>query len=773
MFEKIEKFCLGIIFFGLGITLAIPLITNSNFIFPFIFPKVIVFRITVEIIFLAYLFLAFLNQEYRPRINLIFASVLFFIVAIFFSSLIGQNFYLSFWGDIERGEGLILWLHLLAYLLILINVLNKEKNWLYFFDVSLFFSILLCGFALAQIFQVESILNTTGERIASTVGNPAFFGAYLMFQLAFAAYLFLKRNNLFLKIYYSVLFIFFSYIIMATKTRGTFLGLLAAFLMGAFLFIFKSKNRITKAVSVSLVSLIIILTFFIYFNRQQAFVKNNSFINRFTSISLTDKTAKTRLAAWGAAWQGWQKNFIFGYGLENYYIVFDKYFPSIIYEDVGSQVWFDRAHNFIFDRGVTSGIVGLGLYLVFILLPVFYFAKDIFKKKLDSEEERDEVFLAVVFLSFIIGFLIQNLFVFETITTYVILIFTWGFLAFKLTKKELLLNFNKWYYLSIFVIYLILLGPIVWLVNIKPAQANSHVSKALQWEKGLKSPDPEHTIFDIVDQFKYGLESKTYGVPEFRLQFIELIYNQLANLGAVTEAGKPVVAYTDEQVTKQLEENNNSAKYRLLAMRYYNYTYGVYPGQEIARLDKALSYFPKLEELSPTRPHVYQEAGFTNLFKYQEYLKLNQLDLANQSLAEANKYFRKTIELSPMVVESYINLIMLHLNAKEDDKISAVIEEMDKSGVNYKTPTYLNNLIQLSIGNKNYQWAVNFGEELIKIDQNNLGAWNNLAIAYASLGNNEKAIETAEKIRVLFAAQGISQGVDTFIQEVKSGVYKK
>ena len=149
------------------------------------------------------------------------------------------------------------------------------------------------------------------------------------------------------------------------------------------------------------------------------------------------------------------------------------------------------------------------------------------------------------------------------------------------------------------------------------------------------------------------------------------------------------------------------------------------------------------------------------------------MDLANQSLAEANKYFRKTIELSPMVVESYINLIMLYLNAQEDTKIQAVIEEMGRLGVNYKTPSYLNNLIQLSIGNKNYQWAVNFGEELIKIDQSNLGAWNNLAITYASLGENDKAIETAEKIGVLFANQGVSQGVDFFIQEVKSGVYKK
>ncbi len=770
----LEKISIGAIFFGIGVTLFVPLITNSNFVFPFIFPKVIIFRVAVSLIFLFYLLLVYLDKKYLPRLNLIFWLIFGFIFIAFVSSFFGLDFYLSFWGDIERSEGLILWLHLMAYFIVLSGVLNNEKIWLIFFDVSLFSSLLLCLFALAQIFKVESVLNTTGERVSSTIGNPAFLAVYLMFQLAFCAYLFIKRP-IYLKFYYVALFLFFSYIIIETETRGAAVGLAVAFLVSGGLFLLTTKNKIVRVVSLILISFVILSSTLIYIGRDTDFIKNDPTLRRLASISLNSPTVKTRLVAWQAAWNGWQDSFILGYGLENFNKIFDKNFPPSIYEEEGSQVWFDRAHNFIFDRGLTSGILGLSLYLAFILLPSVIFLKKIFLKP-DEEDEKDEAdyYLYIIFISFTVGFLIQNLFVFETVTTYIILFFCWAFISSKIDLFRLKLEINNKIWFSAFVLFLILLTPLIWFSDIKPALANAEVAKALHLEKNLSDPKAKYDFFDVVDEFKKGLKIQTYGLPEYRIQFIEFLYNQLANVGSVSEKVKPELLYGQEIINDHLLQRPNDAKSYLLAMRFYNYTFNSLPGQEIERLDTSLVFFPKLKELSPTRPHVYQEAGFSELYKFRIYQQNNDLDLAEKSKEKAEEYFKQAVKLNPKVVESHINLIMLYLNSGQDEKIQEVINNMEENEADFRDADYLSRLISLSVGNKNYKWSVWFAEEFIKIDQKNLGAWNNLAISYAYLGQDEKAIEIAEKMKEIFSGTyGLNNDINLFIQSIKAGKYKE
>jgi O-antigen ligase len=772
MKNTLERISLGLIFLGVGITLFIPLITNSNFLFPFIFPKALVFRVVVSLIFLFYSFLVYLNREYLPKLNIIFWLIFSFVIISFISSLFGVDFYLSFWGDIERSEGLILWLHLLTYFIVVSGVLKDEKIWLIYFDISLFSSLLLSLFALAQIFKIESVLNTTGVRISSTIGNPAFLAAYLIFQLAFCAYLFIKRPNL-LKIYYVILFLFFSYIIIETQTRGAAVGLAAAFLVSGGLFLLTTKNKLVKIISLILISVVIVSSLTIYLGRNTDFIRSNSTFSRLAAISLNDPTVKTRLVAWKAAWSGWQNDFIFGYGLENFNKVFDKNFPPSIYEDEGSRVWFDRAHNFIFDRGVTTGIAGLILYLAFILSPSILFVKNIFRRRNEGDEiNSSDYYLNIIFIGFTIGFLIQNLFIFETITTYIILFFCWAFLASKIDLFKLKLEIGGKIRMSFLVLFLIFSVPIIWFVDVKPALANLKIAKAMHLYHALDDPNVKYTFFDVTDEFKKGLNLKTYGLPEYRINFIEFMYFRLTSIGPVSDEVKPELSFADGVINDQIEQRPNDAKNYLLAMRFYNSTFSSLPGQEIDRLDTALGFLYKLVELSPTRPHVYQEAGFSELYKFRFYKQNGDLELAEKSSDHAENYFKKAKDLNPKVVESYINLIMLYLNLEQTQEIQAVVDEMDKNVVAFRNLSYLNRLISLSVGNKNFEWATRFAEEYIKINPNDLGVWNNLAVTYAYLGQEQKAIETAEKMKTIFSnITGLEQDVDLFISEIKSGKY--
>ena len=119
MTQTLAKISLWVIYIGTAICLAVPLFVDNGFFFPFITTKILMFRIAVQIMLLAYLILNMVSGEYRPRFSKLGLLLGLFILIAAISSALGGNFYSSFWGDIERAEGLILWLHLFVLFVIL------------------------------------------------------------------------------------------------------------------------------------------------------------------------------------------------------------------------------------------------------------------------------------------------------------------------------------------------------------------------------------------------------------------------------------------------------------------------------------------------------------------------------------------------------------------------------------------------------------------------------------------------------------------------------
>src|SRR5689334_17690251 len=83
-----------------------PLIIFSQYISPFHFGKVIVFRSWVEIMLVLYALLVWNNRSYLPKRNAIFWSFLAFTGAFTLVTLTSAQFYQSFWGTLERMGGL-------------------------------------------------------------------------------------------------------------------------------------------------------------------------------------------------------------------------------------------------------------------------------------------------------------------------------------------------------------------------------------------------------------------------------------------------------------------------------------------------------------------------------------------------------------------------------------------------------------------------------------------------------------------------------------------
>src|SRR4051812_37835862 len=111
----IKDICRYIALAGLFIVPFIPFIVSNSMFFPFITGKGFTFRIIVEVMFGAYLFLAASQPEYRPKMSWITKSVLAFVAVTFIADVFGANPYKSLWSNYERMEGFVLIVHLLMY----------------------------------------------------------------------------------------------------------------------------------------------------------------------------------------------------------------------------------------------------------------------------------------------------------------------------------------------------------------------------------------------------------------------------------------------------------------------------------------------------------------------------------------------------------------------------------------------------------------------------------------------------------------------------------
>ncbi|MCR4333522.1 MAG: hypothetical protein NUV60_00655, partial [Patescibacteria group bacterium] len=91
-----------------------PLIVANTYFFPFITGKAFYFRILVEVVVAAWVVLALLDKEYRPRFSWIGAAVLAFVVWMFVADAFALNATKAFWSNFERMEGWVLLAHLLG-----------------------------------------------------------------------------------------------------------------------------------------------------------------------------------------------------------------------------------------------------------------------------------------------------------------------------------------------------------------------------------------------------------------------------------------------------------------------------------------------------------------------------------------------------------------------------------------------------------------------------------------------------------------------------------
>ena len=195
-----KKFLIKIIKIGLFLALFTPFVFYKNFYFPYVGPKSLYFLGVAEIVFFAWIVLAKKYPEYRPRFKGMTLFLFLFLAVMSLSALFGVNPSLSFWSKFERMTGVLMWLHLFVFYLVASSVMRK-KDWSWLFGVSAGLGVLM---GLLALMDKDPTMGGAG-----TIGNDSFLGTYLLFNIFFAAYLFISQKwpeNKPLKIFAAVAF---------------------------------------------------------------------------------------------------------------------------------------------------------------------------------------------------------------------------------------------------------------------------------------------------------------------------------------------------------------------------------------------------------------------------------------------------------------------------------------------------------------------------------------------------------------------------------------
>jgi tetratricopeptide (TPR) repeat protein len=134
-------------------------------------------------------------------------------------------------------------------------------------------------------------------------------------------------------------------------------------------------------------------------------------------------TSSDRLIYWKMGVQGWLDYPVLGSGPENYFIAGEKYYEPELY--LGEGNWPDKPHNYYVEVLSTTGIIGSAFYLVFIGL-LYWSIINTRRKRVISEK------VAMLCFGGLTAYLVSLLFLFEMFSFYhpffllVAVIASWG-----------------------------------------------------------------------------------------------------------------------------------------------------------------------------------------------------------------------------------------------------------------------------------------------------------------------------------------------------------
>ncbi len=742
-----------------------PLVLTRDTIFPFIFGKMVFFRSIIEIaliLFIIYLLLFFyqhksavisINQRLINVIkNPLFILIILFFISLIISTVFAVNPYRAFWGDTERAEGLFGMFHCLVFLIMTVLIF-KKKDWLNYFKISLFAGLIVMFYGFLEyigFFWYPSVANfpfmalTPTARPSSYIGNPAFLATYMIFIIAFAVIVFYQHKSAVISInqrlsklwkYFSLIMIVLAIaMIFITGTRGAILGLGAGIFSLLVYFAFKKQSISInlKSLSISLRKLsLFLLLLMILFGSIFWFTRSNDVwqkipgLNRLAQTAvfdLNDSSTQMRLMNWKISWEAFKEKPIFGWGLENFLLAYQKnYDPNMA---LYGETWIDRAHNKIIDLAVMQGVFGLLTYLL-MFGGIFFI---LFRKKSTLIYADDKLIYAdkksPFLMAILIAYFVQNLVLFDQLTSYIFFFAVLGFLI----SKTLIYADDKLIY----------------------ADEKSESISQNQNQSAEISINQRTNIYKL--PILILLSSIIFGIGYVLYFYNYIPYTQAKAFKESSEIcrGKDL---TEEECVNLITEKAKKAMYPYNFAQYNIRGQGVdayYLNQYFYQIEliQNLKFEPLADLLIKGQEEIIKKEPYDVRLFIREVEMLNPKAVNNPELyKKTENLIRQALEIAPKRQELYYNLAFaLSGQERYEESIEIARYALSLSPNVARAHYHLGLMFYLANRNEEAAEKLNIAEEL-KPDFNSFlpGDLNNIALIYTNWGKIDKVAELITK----------------------------
>lgn len=748
--------------------------------------KIIIFRITLAILIFLFLFQILFKKICFPDIKekIKSVSLLFWLLISLFgiyllSTIFSVDPHFSLLGDPNRNGGFINFTFYIIFA-ILTFLIIKKKDWQKILDFTIFIGIIVSIVAIFQQFGIFSkYLIPFTVRPISTIGNAILLSLFLLL-LTFISFTFgIKTKNRLKKFFYFFsCLLFLSVSIFLVQTRGALIGLAIGFIW----FIFTHPNKNLNRKKIYLAIILLVLVFCAYFLKnymdshlylyQKMPTIISSTLDRVLSIFEGRKATEARFSTWTVAWRSLGDKPILGYGPENFMVAFNKHYdPSlpIIGPTKGGDAiieWWDRAHNFLLDISIATGIPALIIYLSFFGILFWQLQK---VKKRNPEEALISNGLQATF----IGYLLALFFTFDCVSTYLISFLLIGyslhFISFSSSlnkpietqtqplneKGEKIISYLCRYRMPLILILFALLIFFIINYNLKPLYLNKEVNLAVFFQKNGNCEKALEIVNKISPQIKNSIIDNY-----FDQKLAGVIYNCLKE-----EETK------DEDLMKQgtefLKETVDNHPFYLqnwiLIGEYIEFlieeknklTGNVFsPTEEMEQLKSEVDYyFEEANILSPKRQVIFRDWAKNDIIT-GEYEKAKE---KIQTCIDLNPYYNSCTWLMALTYGYSGNL----------EKFKYFSNLAKETGYLTESEESLKQLVNMYIKIDSYEGLAEVYPKLIQVteDKNKKAQlYASLAATYKELGQIEKARETALKILELFP--GEKPSVDEFLRSL-------
>jgi len=703
-------------------------IVSSSMFFPFITGKNFSFRIIVEIMTALWLILLLFDAKYKPRKNWVLVMLAIFVGVVALSSVFGENFYRSFWSNYERMEGLITYLHLLAFFLVLAGTMKTERVWNRLFNTTLFASAIVAFYG---VFQLFGILKThQGNRLDATLGNASYLAVYMVFHIFLAMALFYRVQDYRKWIYFFII-ILESFVLYHTATRGAILGIIGSLFISWILIAILSSSKKSKLAHISLLAgMVIIIAGFLFLSKSD-FVKNSQVLNRFAGISLTETTTESRLTIWKMSWAGFKEKPIFGWGQENFNLVFNKYYEPILYKQ---EPWFDRAHNVFFDRLTTNGIFGLLSYVGLLGAALYYLWAKRKKTGLSVED-------SAIFGSMFLAYFFNNLFVFDNLISLILFATFLAYVGFRAKAGALIpilsgrpneapkeADYGK-------AVYAVIIGAafvfVIYIVNIPGILASKAIINAFKMAGAGNTKG-------AFESFQKAISYNSFGSMEAREHLSSFAMQVYDSSNIDKEFKDKVASYAIDELKKQNEQYPDDIREMIFLAAVYNKT---------QKYEEAINLLNKAVEIAPKKQQLYFELGTSYLNKGD-----NENGMAT---------LKKSFDLDQTNEEARRIYAVSAIFASKDTLAEELMK--DHGGTIQDDERFLRAYAKRN----NFEKVTAILKVFIEKNPTNIQYHLNLAAVYLQAGYRTKSIEQLQK--AIEAIPDFKKQGEYYISEIKAG----